>query len=294
MAYLMKGMHWNDRDTVRTKMPYPVWVEPKHDDIRVRVTVPRDHNEPVRYLSYAEKPLNNLGYLDAMFRSIAERFQCGEFDCGFQVDSNFNKTYRWVRSKSVPADLEDCPTAMYLYDLPNERFSYVYRKGRVERICAYAATQGWPLLYVSHAVCNTEEEVLRWFGIYRDQMYEGAMVKQPEHRYQIGKRTRDWLKLKPEETADGRIIAVHEAIASVDQPDLCIRVGDPLGRVGSVTVKLEDGSIATPHGIPHALGTDMLLRPRKYIGEWCEFAYMERDRQSGYRHPVFRRLRDPK
>ena len=294
MAYLMKGMHWNDRDTVRTKMPYPVFVEPKHDDIRVRVTVPRDHSKPVRYLSYAEKPLNNLGYLDTMFRRIAEKYAVGEFDCGFQVDADFNKSYRWVRSKAVPNDLKDCPTAMYLYDLPQEMRSYVCRKGVIEHICAYAASQGWPLLYVSHAMCYTEDAVLRQYSIYRDQMYEGAMVKQPAHRYHIGKRTRDWIKLKPEETADGRIVAVHEAIASVDQPELCIQAGDPLGRVGSVTVKLEDGSMATPHGIPHKLGIDMLLHPQKYVGEWCEFAYMERDRQNGYRHPVFRRLRDPK
>ena len=294
MAYLMKGIHWSERDTMRTKMPYPVWVEPKHDDIRVQVIVPRDYHAPVQYLSYAGKPLNNLAYLNIMFRRIAKQFNCYEFDCGFQVDSNFNKSYRWVRSKVVPDDLLDCPTAMYLYDLPLYGHSYAARKGVVAQITAYAAAKGWPLLYVSHAVCNTEEDVLRWYGIYRDGMYEGAMVKQPGHHYQIGKRTRDWLKLKPEETADGRIVAVHEAIASVDQPELCIKVGDPLGRVGSVTVKMEDGSLATPHGIPHKLGIDMLLRTRKYVGELCEFCFMERDRQNGYRHPVFRRLRDPK
>ena len=59
-------------------------------------------------------------------------------------------------------------------------------------------------------------------------------------------------------------------------------------------VKVEDGSEASPHGIAHDLGRDMHENPEKYIGQWAEFKYMERDRQGGYRHPVFYRLREAK
>ena len=145
-----------------------------------------------------------------------------------------------------------------------------------------------------HAICGNEEDVLRWYGIYRDGMYEGAMVKQPGHLYQIGKRTRDWLKMKPEETEDGKIIGFVEATATVANPEQGVSIGDGLGRVGSVVVKTECGAEASPHGISHALGRDMHTNPEKYLGQWCEFAYMERASAGGFRHPTFRRLRDAK
>lgn len=42
------------------------------------------------------------------------------------------------------------------------------------------------------------------------------MVKVMDHLYQLGKRSQDWLKLKPEETADGVIIGFVEAVATAD------------------------------------------------------------------------------
>ena len=120
------------------------------------------------------------------------------------------------------------------------------------------------------------------------------MVKAWEHLYQIGKRSQDWLKMKPEDTLDGKIEGLIEAVASTDNHVTGQKIGDKLGRVGSVVVRLEDGSVARPHGIEHGLGREMLAHPERFIGEWCEFAYMERDTQGGYRHPTFRRIRDKK
>ena len=118
------------------------------------------------------------------------------------------------------------------------------------------------------------------------------MVKSLDHVYERGARIYGWLKYKPEEDADGVITELHEAICGKDQPHLGLRKGDRLGRIGSVTVRMADGSTASPHGIAFPLGRDMFDHPEKYIGQWCEFKYMEIDRQGGYRHPTFHRLRE--
>jgi ATP-dependent DNA ligase len=142
-------------------------------------------------------------------------------------------------------------------------------------------------------MAHDEKDVQVLYAECRRRSVEGVMVKLPGHLYQR-KRTHDWYKLKPEETHDGRITGVIEAVCGKDQPELGLSVGDKLGRTGSVTVQLEDGSIAAPHGIPHTLGRAMHENPEKYIGRWCEFSCMEVDRQGGYRHPVFKRLREDK
>jgi ATP-dependent DNA ligase len=123
------------------------------------------------------------------------------------------------------------------------------------------------------------------FILARARGYEGLMVKSMQGMYEAGKRTYGWLKVKPDNDADGVIVALHEAHA---------QDGTALGRVGSATIDVDDGSTATPHGISHDLGRDMFENPAKYIGQWVEFKFMERDRRGGYRHPTFRRLREAK
>lgn len=110
------------------------------------------------------------------------------------------------------------------------------------------------------------------------------MVKTTDHLYER-RRTYGWMKLKPQETFDGRITGVNRAHSIA---------GEPLNRIGSVTVVLEDGSTADPAGFPHGLGADIWANPEAYIGKWIEFQAMEVDRAGGYRHPFFKRFREDK
>jgi ATP-dependent DNA ligase len=145
-----------------------------------------------------------------------------------------------------------------------------------------------PLHAVQAETATDEDEVHVMYSRLRAEGLEGAMVKSLGHTY-ANKRTADWLKYKPEETEDGYIAGLVRAVSIH---------GEPLDRIGSITVYvphgLSENSVATPHGIPHALGAEMFQNPDKYIGQWVEFKYMERDRQGGYRHPTFIRLREAK
>lgn len=295
MPFLMKGKHWSDRHKFRVPLKYPVVVQPKVDEIRVRVFVHLP-TQAVVYHSYAEKPLFNLHFADTMFLWLADRFKLQNFDCGFLCNNNFDDSRSFVRSsKNFPDRLRNASRVFLLYDIPDSTAEYSERLPHMAEICTTAAfIFDTPLRNLPRWIAGTQEEVEGFYESLRAQHYEGAMVKTLSHKYQIGKRSQDWLKMKPEDTADGKIVGFVEARATVPIPALGVKIGDPLGRVGSVIVKLEDGTEARPHGIAHELGAEMLANPSKYLGEWCEFAFMERDTQGGYRHPVFRRIRDPK
>lgn len=282
MPALMKGHKWLDR---KHNMTYPAWVEIKHDEIRCRVMVLPDGR--VLYESYAGKPLFNLEQFDPYWKELSGLTGYTEFDTGFEANGNFNDSYRWVRSSKngIPKEIADKPTLFLLFDLPE--LATPFEKRMVDRhtVCVIAASIGMELYQPAGSWAHSEEAVSEMFIVARERGFEGLMVKSLWHLYEPGKRSNGWLKVKPTDDADGVIISLHEA-HSED--------GTPLGRIGSITIDVDDGSTATPHGIAHDLGRDMFNNPRKYLGQWAEFAFMERDRQGGYRHPTFRRLREAK
>lgn len=280
----MKGHTWRNH---AHKMTYPAWVEIKTDEIRCHVTVCPQTLTTV-YLSYAGKPLHNMQQFDLEFRELALASGIYEFDLGFEVNGNYNDSYRWVRSsKGLPEDLVGKPTKFLLFDMPHVHdLDYQARYRLLHNLAITAVDVGFDNFvqpWGTHV--RNADEVWKLFLRARAEGHEGLMVKSLEHKYERGKRTYGWLKVKPENDADGQIRALHEAHSES---------GEPLGRIGSVQLAVEDGSTATPHGIPHALGRDMFLNPTKYMHEWAEFKYMERDRQGGYRHPVWHRLREAK
>jgi len=257
------------------KVKYPVFVEAKYDGIRARIWV--NSKGELQVESYARKPLNNvpLHGLTQLFKD----YKLTEMDVEFLVNHDFNSTYRYVRSKSVPADLIDATFQFILLDLPDHPSSYGDDKLTLFKEF-YKYGVDTPIRYVA----ANEAEVMRVYARFRSQGLEGVMVKEIGYQY-TRKRSRSWLKLKPEETYDGKIVALNRAISIK---------GEPLNRVGSITVQLEDGSYASPAGLAHGLGEDMYDNPKAYVGRWVEFKCMERDRAGGYRHPFFSRFREDK
>lgn len=292
----MKGNVYKDRLGKKDRkgdpiVKFPMLAEIKHDEIRCHVIVDRDEYS-VKFLSYAGKPLCNMGRFEFKFMMIAEATGYTEFDCGFEVNGNYNDSYRWVRSsRGIPEDLQDVQTRFFIYDLPQLVGPW---SERLITRAALAVNSNFFLKVPEGRVVGSDEEVDEYFKDVTDRGFEGLMLKTFDHVYRRGKRTDGWLKVKPEEDADGVIVGFVEATATVNDDSRGVRIGDALGRVGSVVLRVEGGGTATPGGIAHGLGRDMLRNPDKYLGQWCEFKYMEKDRQGGYRHPRFFRLREAK
>lgn len=312
MPELMKGHVYADR---KHTVKYPCIAEVKYDEIRVHVKYvgPKhtergggDAEEYVQFLSYAGKPLANLGLYSHIFLEFFRESGLTELDMGLEVNGNFADSYRWVRStKGIPQEKFDKATGKthpaldasmvrwWLFDIPeSDKPFYVHGVGHMldrERVrlvrMMELRTLGLVVEVPAGDFVTSEEGLDALFINRRREGYEGLMVKQLDHTYQKGKRTDGWLKMKPEAEADGVITGMTEAISED---------GVPLGRAGSVTIRMEDGSVASPHGIAHELGTHMWEHPHTYLGLWCTMNYMERDRAGGYRHPTFGRLREAK
>lgn len=302
MAELMKGNCWHERKDAKDRkgnpiVTYPVFVEDKHDEIRCHVIV--DNANPydirIKFLSYAGKPLANMDKFCSTFATIAKGTGWNEFDMGFECNGNFNDSYRWVRStKGIPEDLKNAKLRFFVFGLPGFGNNMVNQLSMRQEVVKYA--EAWvatPVLVPEVVLCVNPQDVENAFINARARGLEGVMVKQVYATYER-KRTDGWLKMKPEAEADGVITELLEAHATVDDPERGVRAGDALGRIGSVRVRMPDGSEACPHGIAHDLGVEMKRNPHAFLGEWCEFNYMERDRQGGYRHPTFNRVREAK
>jgi len=299
--YLMKGKVYGEH---KHKLLYPLYAEVKYDEIRLHVQYDRDTGV-VQFLSYAGKPLHNLRLWAEGFAAYFNVSGLNHLDMGVLVNGNFNDSYRWVRSskgipglrvdkatgKTLPA-LQASLVEFYLFDLPEHKGPFDQRRAEREAQAGLlwrcmngtlpfgsriSTPQGW--------FVHSEAELDERYNEVRARGLEGLMVKDEKHTYQCGKRIDGWLKMKPENEADGKITDIIQG-TSIH--------GEPLDRAGSIELWLEDGSRACPAGIEHSLGRDMLANPEKYLGRWVEFKYMERDRQGGYRHPSFVRFREDK
>ena len=293
MAELMKGNCWHERKDAKDRkgnpiVTYPVFVEDKHDEIRCHVIV--DNANPydirIKFLSYAGKPLANMDKFCSTFATIAKGTGWNEFDMGFECNGNFNDSYRWVRStKGIPEDLKNAKLRFFVFGLPGFGNNMVNQLSMRQEVVKYA--EAWvatPVLVPEVVLCVNPQDVENAFINARARGREGVMVKQVYATYER-KRTDGWLKLKNSDTYDGKIVGFVEAVSAE---------GVPHGRVGSVVLQLEDGSTASPHGLGHELAAKMWQNQEEYLGQWVEFDAMEIDRQGGYRHPVFRRLRESK
>lgn len=282
MSKLMKGHTWAKG---KHKLTYPAFAEVKVDEVRVDVRLVDDYR--IEYLSYAGKPLSNLSRFDNAFRSYMTSHGVSRLDMGVLVNNTFADTYRWVRSsKGVPAGLEDAHIVFLLFDIPEVgAMPYSQRVGIRSRAANLLRDYGVPAVVPERHVIAEEAEVMELYGKVRERGFEGLMVKSADHTYETDKRSYGWLKVKPENDADALITGVQEAVSEA---------GEPLGRVGSLQGVDEAGQPVSIPGIDHTTGGLWFTEPSLIVGQWVEFVYMERDRQGGYRHPRFNRVREEK
>lgn len=298
MSQLMKGETWQDTCKLVRGQPrfqYPVMVEAKADEIRCRVF--KSEWGGILFESYAEKPLHNMQLWAEAFKLVFKQMQVTELDVGILVNGNFNDSYRWVRSaKGYPQEKLDKKTGkvapalnfamvqIIVFDVPESPDQYIDRMIVADFAASGLRQYGVNATRPERTLCHTEQQVMGAYLAYRNANYEGAMAKTLDHLYER-RRTFEWMKIKPKETFDGKITGFNEAVSET---------GTPLGRVGSINVECADGSTASPAGIAHGLGRILWEDQAKYIGQWIEFSCMERDRQGGYRHPIYDRFREDK
>ena len=125
-------------------------------------------------------------------------------------------------------------------------------------------------LIPSYEIYATDEEdfyskVMKYYQEFLDQGYEGAVLKTSDHVYQPSAGTRrslDWIKLKPKESTEGKIVDILEG------------EGQHKGMVGKFIMKWLDVTFeVSPGKIPHNKRKFIMEHPEQFKGKDLEFVY---------------------
>lgn len=148
---------------------------------------------------------------------------------------------------------------------------------------------------ITSDVLSSMEEIDQFFETARSTGKEGAVIKDPELPLIHGKRTGQW-KLKPSDTADGRVVGLVWGTPGLGNA----------GKVIGFTVQLESGVLCDVTGITQAqmdeftqmvtdsrmTATEVRTGVPQLLQRYVEIAYMEMTAAGSLRHPSFVRFRD--
>jgi bifunctional non-homologous end joining protein LigD len=115
---------------------------------------------------------------------------------------------------------------------------------------------------------------------------EGMIIKDLDGRYEQGKRSRSWIKVKAVQTADGVITGFTPG------------EGKYSGTIGAIVIgQYRNGEFVKrmchASGMTDQLRYELGSNQEKYVGRVIEFAFQNKTDES-YRHPRFKRFRDDK
>ena len=144
------------------------------------------------------------------------------------------------------------------------------------------------ILKLTHIKVNRGKDVSNWKEIeeyYKEALnngFEGVMIKDLNAIYE-NRRSTAWMKLKPEETEDLKVIGVEEG------------TGKYIGKLGALICQLSNGgSVSVGSGFKDDERKDYWNSKDVIIGKIIEIKFQEKTKDGSLRFPVFVRWRDDK
>ena len=208
----------------------------------------------------------------------------------------------------------DCMTWEEFDAMGDVEVKYVDRRRRVMSIAVYASGIGMArsIQQTPIKVCHSVEDILDAYAYYRAQGFEGAMVKDPNGFYQK-KKSRQWLKMKNEDTEDLPVIGVYQGKADGKYADT---IGGLIVDRNGVEVRVSGIDDATREeiwklwietadacGFDHRVGykgasfkteIETCSVPTMLLGRMIEVEFHEALVSGSLRHPRFVKFRDDK
>lgn len=187
----------------------PVALEYKLDGIRVQIHV---LNGDVRIFSRRQTDITEaLPEIVDTVRSLAisSAILDGEVIAFRGKPLPFQEVMRRVtRERNIAGEAEATPVRLHLFDLlylnGESLIDLPYEK-RSERLAEIVPLS----LIVPRIIISSDSEAERFFKKSLSEGHEGVIVKSLSGRYQLGRRSRDWLKVKERITIDAVIIAAE-------------------------------------------------------------------------------------
>ena len=271
------------------------WIaEPKFDGLRCIVAVEGwEEKKTVRAYSRNGKP---LWHLDHVLNEIREK--TGEesqlFFDGEVYSTDWNQSMSVVK-RSV-SDHPN-PTSIYyhVWDCL-ESIEWKLKKSNVsnaDRKQRLALVSGGTYVEVVQGVeVKSHDEFWTVYQSFLEQGYEGAILKDPEGPYELGRRSPYWLKQKPWTDADLTVIGAYAG------------EGKHVGRIGGLVLEGEAEWKGRTYGIRTKVGTGFTDAEREYFqhlwdsksleGKIVEVTFQDITEDGAMRFPVYHRLREDK
>lgn len=258
-------------------------VQPKLDGMRclalIRNNVAGSGQKSVVLLSRNGKDINSAKKIEdeLMALNLPDCILDGEL---LSADNNFNNTISLARRKEGDGE----GLVYHLFDILNDIPCGVPYEARMFKLMeVFASVKSDYLRVVDTALyrdVDPDEATTHIFKMYEDfraKGYEGAIVKLAKSHYLPG-RSKNWMKLKNEETEDVPITGVFEGEGKYSQ--MLGGFETPLGKVGS--------------GFTDAQRQEWWVLREKLVGKTIEVEFHEKTPDGMFRHPRFIRFRGDK
>lgn len=251
------------------KCQFPCYTSPKLDGLRAVYKNGKFYSRQghiFRGLSKLEDEMNLLGKQ----LGIETLYLDGEL----MVDGeHFNEISGSIRSFN-----ETDNAHYYIFDTPSSAPLY----DRIAFINYIAIENPFTSIsVVPHYTVTTIEQILDYDARFRDEGFEGSIVKQEAAPYKNA-RTWDWMKIKSILTEDCKVIGVFEG------------AGKYAGAAGGIIVDFNSVSVRVGSGLSDLQRFSWLDEPDSVIGCTAEIAFQEVTPDGSMRHPRLVTLRGDK
>lgn len=255
---------------------WPVYVEPKLDGIRVLV---RCGLGSVEFLTRNGNYLPALDHLAPLFYEFRRRPGQITFDAEATVDGTaFNEGAGKIRRLREAAEL----SKLTLFDV-HVFGTYLQRRSFL--------LDHFPDMCILTHECWSLDIITQHFKEFREQGFEGAVVKLRDHEYMF-RRHWSWMKIKDKETLDVRIYDIYEG------------KGKYVGMMGGFHCEVLDDDDTVIGKVKVGGGWTDDDRSRYWLewhedclhlkGRMLECEGQERTEKNSVRHPNFLRWRNDK
>jgi len=182
-----------------------VIIEPKFDGIRACF-------KDGALLSYSGKPIFNAEPILKELKHV--RLAKGDFIDGelWSKSGGWEKTISVMKASKSKRELEDI--RFYMFDLVIQRdhVALIQRKKTLRHLWLTKKKQWEYLQHVEWDLAESQQNFFQTYQMHLRQGYEGTMIKNMSSRYEWGKRSGLWLRLKPTQTEEVIVVGMKEGL----------------------------------------------------------------------------------